>query len=52
VTIDSDCHRAEMLSRQMALGITTARRGWVEAKHVVNTRPLDEVRALIRRKRT
>jgi len=51
VTIDSDCHRAEMLGRQMALGITTARRGWVEAKHVLNTRPFDEVRALIRRKR-
>ena len=52
VTIDSDCHRAEMLSRQMALGIATARRGWVEAKHVLNTRPVDEVRALIRRKRS
>ncbi|HUK34858.1 MAG TPA: PHP domain-containing protein, partial [Vicinamibacterales bacterium] len=52
VTIDSDCHRAEMLARQMALGITTARRGWVEAKHVLNTRPVDDVRALIRRKRS
>ena len=52
VAIDSDCHRAEMLGRQMALGITTARRGWVEAKHVLNTRPLDEVRTLIRRKRS
>ena len=51
VAIDSDCHRAEMLARQMALGITTARRGWVEPKHVLNTRPVDEVRALIRRKR-
>ena len=51
VAIDSDCHRAEMLGRQMALGITTARRGWVEPKHVLNTRPIDEVRALIRRKR-
>jgi len=52
VTIDSDCHRAELLGRQMALGIATARRGWVEAKHVLNTRPFDEVRALIRRKRS
>src|SRR5215472_13604582 len=52
VVIDSDCHRAEMLGRQMALGIATARRGWVERRHVLNTRPLDEVRALIRRKRT
>lgn len=52
VVIDSDCHRAEMLGRQMALGIATARRGWVERRHVLNTRPVDEVRALIRRKRT
>ena len=52
VTIDSDCHRAEMLGRQMALGITTARRGWVQPHHVLNTRPLDEARALIKRKRS
>ena len=39
VAIDSDCHRAEMLGRQMQFGIMTARRGWVEARHVVNTRP-------------
>ena len=52
VVIDSDCHRAEMLGRQMALGIATARRGWVERRHVLNTRPVDEARALIRRKRT
>jgi DNA polymerase (family 10) len=51
VAIDSDCHRAEMLDRQMQLGIVTARRGWVEARHVLNTRPLEEVRALIAAKR-
>jgi DNA polymerase (family 10) len=51
VAISSDCHRAEMLERQMQLGIVTARRGWVEARHVVNTRPLEEVRALIAAKR-
>ena len=51
VSIDSDCHRAELLERQMALGLTMARRGWVEARHVLNTRPLPEVRALIARKR-
>jgi DNA polymerase (family 10) len=51
VAISSDCHRAEMLDRQMQLGIVTARRGWVEARHVVNTRPLEEVRALIAAKR-
>ena len=51
VAIDSDCHRAEMLDRQMDLGIITARRGWVEPRHVLNTRPLDDVRAAIARKR-
>jgi DNA polymerase (family 10) len=48
VTIDSDSHRAEMLGRQMELGVATARRGWVEPKHVLNTRPAAEVRALMR----
>jgi len=52
VAIDSDCHRAEWLDRQMTFGVMTARRGWVEARHVVNTRPLDEVRAVIAAKRT
>jgi DNA polymerase (family 10) len=51
VAISSDCHRAEMLDRQMLLGIVTARRGWVEARHVLNTRPLEELRALIAAKR-
>ncbi len=51
VSIDSDCHRADLLERQMRLGVATARRGWVEAKHVLNTRPIDDVRAVIARKR-
>lgn len=51
VTIDSDCHRARALQRQMALGVGTARRGWVEPRHVLNTRPINEVRAFIAAKR-
>ncbi len=51
LTIDSDCHRARALHRQMALGIGTARRGWVEPRHVLNTRSISEVRAFIARKR-
>jgi len=51
VAIDSDCHRAEMLDRQMHLGIVTARRGWVEPRHVLNARSLDDVRAVIAAKR-
>jgi DNA polymerase (family 10) len=51
VVIDSDCHRAEFLDRQMGLGVLMARRGWVEARHVLNARPLAEVRAAIVGKR-
>jgi DNA polymerase (family 10) len=51
VTIDSDCHRAEALSRQMRFGVGTARRGWVEPRHVLNTRSIDDVRAFVAAKR-
>jgi DNA polymerase (family 10) len=51
LTIDSDCHRAEALERQMRFGIGTARRGWVQASHVLNTRSVDAVRAFVARKR-
>jgi DNA polymerase (family 10) len=51
LTIDSDCHRAEALERQMRFGIGTARRGWVPAAHVLNARSADAVRAFVGRKR-
>ncbi len=51
VAIDSDCHRADSLARQMHLGVVTARRGWVQPHQVLNTRSLAEVRAHIARKR-
>jgi DNA polymerase (family 10) len=51
VSIDSDSHRATLLDRQMDLGIITGRRGWVEARHVLNTRPIADVRGSIARKR-
>jgi DNA polymerase (family 10) len=51
VAVDSDCHRAEMLERQMRLGILTARRGWVEPRHVLNARRIEDVRAFIAAKR-
>ena len=51
VTIDSDCHRSEMLGRQMELGLMTARRGWVEPRHVLNARPLADLRSAIAAKR-
>jgi DNA polymerase (family 10) len=43
ISIDSDCHNVARLARQMMLGIGTARRGGVEAAHVINTRPLQHV---------
>lgn len=51
LVIDSDCHRATLLERQMSLGVGTARRGWVEARQVLNTRPIQDVRAFLAAKR-
>jgi len=52
IAIDSDCHRAEWLARQMRFGVGTARRGWTEPRHVLNTGSLEDVRAFIARKRS
>jgi DNA polymerase (family 10) len=51
IAVDSDCHHARLLDRQMALGVGTARRGWVEPSQVANARPLKELLPLLRRKR-
>jgi DNA polymerase (family 10) len=51
VVIDSDCHHARSLDRQMQMGVGIARRGWVEARHVLNARPVEEVRAFVAAKR-
>jgi hypothetical protein len=51
VAVDSDSHRASLLEMQMGLAVTTARRGWVERRHVVNTRSVAGIRALIAAKR-
>jgi DNA polymerase (family X) len=51
VAVDSDSHRASLLDMQMELGVTMARRGWVERRHVVNTRSVTDIRALIAAKR-
>jgi DNA polymerase (family 10) len=50
-SIDSDCHRVEALDRQMAFGVGTARRGWVQPHQVLNTRPLQHLREFIAAKR-
>ena len=51
IVVDSDCHRAENLGRQMEFGVGTARRGWLEPRHVLNTKGIADVRAFIARKR-
>jgi DNA polymerase (family 10) len=51
LVIDSDCHRSDGLARQMRFGVGTARRGWIESSHVLNTRSIEDVRAFIARKR-
>jgi DNA polymerase (family 10) len=51
VVVDSDSHRADVLDRQMRMGLATARRGWAEPRHVANTLPIADLRALMRRKR-
>ncbi len=46
LSIDSDAHRIEELD-QVRWGVDQARRGWVEARHVLNTRSLDDLRAWV-----
>jgi DNA polymerase (family 10) len=45
ILIDSDAHRVRTLAN-MRWGIATARRAWLTAAHVANTRPLAGLRAL------
>jgi DNA polymerase (family 10) len=47
-TVSSDAH-STLDFDNIWLGIGSARRGWLEAADVINTRPLDELRALLRR---
>jgi DNA polymerase (family 10) len=48
VAISTDAHSPEQLG-YMRFGIDQARRGWLTAGDVVNTRPLRELRGLLRR---
>jgi DNA polymerase (family X) len=43
IVIDSDAHRTDTL-RNMRWGIATARRGWLTAEQVANTRPWAQLR--------
>jgi len=46
-SVASDAHRRENL-RYMELGVATARRGWLTAGDIANTRPLSELRRILR----
>jgi DNA polymerase (family 10) len=48
VAVDSDAHGVEEFD-QLVFGIGQARRGWLEKKDVLNTRPIAELRALLKR---
>ena len=50
VSVNSDAHSAHDLD-DLRFGIGQARRGWLEARDVANTRPLKELRALLERRR-
>jgi DNA polymerase (family 10) len=50
-TISSDAHSTKELDF-MQFGLGSARRGWLTAQDVLNTRPLDELRALLPRRGT
>jgi DNA polymerase (family X) len=50
IVIDSDAHGTET-QRNMRYGVATARRAWLEPKHVANTRTWEELDALRKRGR-
>jgi DNA polymerase (family 10) len=52
IVIDSDAHGADTLVRNMRYGVATARRAWLTAAHVANTRPWDELARLRKRGRS
>jgi DNA polymerase (family X) len=52
IVIDSDAHGADTLRRNMRYGVATARRAWLTAAQVANTRPWDELARLRKRGRS
>jgi DNA polymerase (family 10) len=51
LVIDSDAHGADTLRRNMRYGVATARRAWLTAEQVANTRPWRELDGLRKRGR-
>lgn len=44
--LGSDAHRVGDFAN-LAFGINQARRGWLEADHIINTRPVARLKALL-----
>jgi len=44
--LGSDAHTRDTM-RYMGFGVATARRGWLEAKNIINTLPLRELRSML-----
>jgi DNA polymerase (family 10) len=51
LSLDTDSHRAAHLSRWRPFGLGQARRGWLRAEDVLNTRSLDEIKKFVQQKR-
>ncbi|BCS33872.1 hypothetical protein TBR22_A31000 [Luteitalea sp. TBR-22] len=52
ILVDSDCHMAERLGRQMRFGVGLARRAGLTRAQVLNTGNVDAIRAFVAAKRT
>lgn len=48
LAIDTDAHSQRMLSNAV-FGVLTARRAWCEARHILNTKPVNELLAWLKR---
>jgi len=51
IVVDSDCHRSDALHQQMQFGVGTARRGWLEPQHVLNTQRIEDIRRFVKKQR-
>ena len=51
ILVDSDCHMADRLGRQMRFGVGLARRAGITRHHVLNTRDVSAVREFVAAKR-
>jgi DNA polymerase (family 10) len=51
LAVDSDAHHVDHFALADQLGIAIARRGWATKEDVINTRPLDEMLALLKDRR-